>query len=300
MDKHTLLAKLEKSESLAKASVFSRLEHHPLRYLKGMWMSKFAFPFWKGSSKVPARTFFGADMRIALPAGLDVWLCHAKTHDSEIRLARYLIKTIEKGMTFLDIGAHYGYFSLLCAHMGAKVVSVEAATSLLPLLTENLGDFEGTTLLHAAVSDRDGQLTFYEFEGSYSEYNSFSVEAYLHQKWFKDHPPKEIVVPCQTVETLCRALDLYPDIIKIDVEGAEEMVIRGARHALSTGQPVVVMEYLSGNGASPHSKAARLLRDWNYRPHIISPDGSIEACEDIEQSLRMRGLDSDNLVFKKG
>jgi FkbM family methyltransferase len=299
MDKTALLAQLERSGNLAKASVFSRWEHHPLRYLKGMWMSKIAFPVWKGSSKVSAKTFFGADMRIALPAGLDVWLCHAKTHDSEIRLARFLINTLEKGMTFLDIGAHYGYFSLLGAHLGAKVLTVEAAPSLLPLLSENLADFEGTTLVHAAVSERDGQLTFYEFEGSYSEYNSFSVEAYLHQKWFEQHPPKEIKVPCLTVETLCRTSDFHPDVIKIDVEGAEEMVIRGARYPLSTGKPVVVMEYLSGHGESPHAKAARLLSDWNYRPHIILADGSIQFCQDIEPSLRFRGLDSDNLVFKK-
>lgn len=297
MDKRALLAALNKSESLARASIFSRFKHQPLCYLRGMWMSKIAFPFWKGSSEVIAETFFGANIRIALPAGLDIWLCHAKTHDSEIRLAKYLIKTIEKGITFLDIGAHYGYFSLLSAQLGAKVIAAEAATSLLPLLTKNLGDFANTTLIHSAVSDRDGELTFYEFEGSFSEYNSFSVEAYLHQKWFRNHPPKEIIVPCQSVETLCRTFNLYPDIIKIDVEGAEELVIRGARHPLSTGKPIVVMEYLSGNGASPHAKAARLLNDWGYQPNIIMPDGSIEACKDIEQSIEIRGLDSDNFVF---
>lgn len=59
-------------------------------------------------------------MNIALPASTDIYLTGGKSHDSEIRLAKFLIKNLNQGDNFVDIGAHYGYFTLLGAHLVGK------------------------------------------------------------------------------------------------------------------------------------------------------------------------------------
>lgn len=61
----------------------------------------------------------------------------------------------------LDIGAHYGYFSLLALKLGCKsVVAVEANPSTIPILTENLSQFPSETkIIHGAVTgDGIGQV----------------------------------------------------------------------------------------------------------------------------------------------
>lgn len=59
-----------------------------------------------------------------------------------------------------------------------------------------------------------------------------------------------------------------PDIVKIDVEGAERAVLRGARQTLSEHQPAIVMEYScinTGNAGYKREELTALLRDLGYR-----------------------------------
>jgi FkbM family methyltransferase len=299
MDKHQLFQALDDAETLARSTRFLRWLNHPLKYTKGLFISKCSFPIWHSTSEVTASTFFGAPMQIVLPAALDIYLCGAKTHDSEIRLARFFVRTINKGMAVVDVGAHYGYFSMLCACLGARVLSVEAAPGLLPYLRNNLLGYQNTSVQHAALADSNDNLSFYEFDGSYSEYNSFSIAAYRNSNWLKKNPPREIQVRTCTLDRICQDHAIHPDVIKIDVEGAEAMVIQGGQACLTTHSPVVVMEYLAGDDTSAHVLAASKLKEWGYFSYLILPDGDVEYCGDIPLSLRSRMLDSDNIVFLK-
>ena len=71
----------------------------------------FAITYGKviGSMTMRGRLFTGDQIQIPLPAGLDLFLAGIKTHDSEVRLTRYLLKNLTRGQTFLDAGAPLGY-----------------------------------------------------------------------------------------------------------------------------------------------------------------------------------------------
>src|SRR5215831_5359470 len=87
---------LEKVEGLAKGSKAKRLLAHPPRYFYSVFYKKFIYPQTKKGLESTATTFFGAKMKVALPAAIDIYITGGKTHDSEIRLTRFLIKNLKE------------------------------------------------------------------------------------------------------------------------------------------------------------------------------------------------------------
>lgn len=293
-----LLAKLGQSEKLAKSGFFFRWLHQPIKYPFGLAVSKLLFPAFHFSVKAKAKTFFRADMHVQLPAGLDIYLTHAKSHDSEIRLARWLIRHLKSGQIFIDAGAHYGYFSLLADTIGCQVYAFEPTPTTFALLTQNTQARRVKTI-QAGLSDTNDEVVFYSFKGSFSEYNSLIADQYLQQDWFEKEDCMEEHIQVLKLDEFCQENKIIPDCIKIDVEGAEDRVIRGADHLLRDNQPAIIMEYHPGNPKGPHAVAASMLHERGYSAHIIGVDGMQLPCGDIEDYFRQTGIDSDNLLFLK-
>lgn len=300
--KSTISKQLEKVEQLAKASKWGRLLHHPYRYLSAYLFRKLSYPKKKEEWIIEAPLFFGKKMQIALPAATDIYLTGGKSHDSEIRLAKFLINNLEEGRHFLDIGAHYGYFSMLAAELlgpSGKVVALEPATKSYGLLAQNLKSISNAIALQKAVSKEEGILKFYEFPNQYSEYNSTDITQFEGEAWFKASPPRCIEVSTTTIDKLTATSDFLPQIIKIDVEGAEFLVMQGARHHLSKHKPILVMEYLEpARHNQSHSQAFDFLKSLGYNSFVIKSDGSLATIENIDLYLEQNKLESDNIVFK--
>jgi FkbM family methyltransferase len=293
-----LLAKLGHSEKLAKSSVFVRWLHQPLKYPFGLAVSKWLFPAFHLSVKAKARTFFGTDMYVQLPAGLDIYLTHAKSHDSEIRLAKWMIRHLQSGQVFIDAGAHYGYFSLLADTLGCQVHAFEPTPATFALLKKNTPAGRVNTI-QAGLSDCNDVVIFYSFKGSLSEYNSLIADQYMQRDWFKKEDCMEEHIQVLKLDEFCQEKKIIPDCIKIDVEGAEDKVIRGADYLLRDNQPAIIMEYHPGNPNGPHAFAASMLHEKGYSAHIIGMDGMQFQCGDIEEYFRQTSIDSDNLLFLK-
>jgi len=63
-----------------------------------------------------------------------------------------------------------------------------------------------------------------------------------------------------TIDSWCDSFDEFPDLIKVDIEGAELLALKGGEHVLSTHRPVVVAE---------------MLRKW-FKPFGYHPNDAIE------------------------
>ncbi len=300
---HALLVALEKVEQLAKASKLTRFLAHPFRYGQAILFRELIYPRRRRAAYRTSITFFGAPLTVALPAGTDIYLTGGKTHDSEIRLARYFIHNLLPGEHLLDIGAHFGYFTLLAAYLVGKtgqVQSFEASAINFQLLKQNTVHWPQVKSWHRAVSDEEGTLTFYQFPVQFSEYNSRNITQYQHEAWFQKYTPEAITVPAVTIEAVCNSSVFRPKIIKIDVEGGELQVIKGGAKTLQQQSPAVIMEYLApSRNNQVHRQACELLLQWGYAAHTITPDGSLLACANPDLYLKDQHLDSDNLVFKK-
>jgi FkbM family methyltransferase len=310
----SLEKKLEQVERHAYASKTQRFLHNPWRYVWSQFFRTVVFPFTKKGVIREAQTFTGYPLSILLPSGLDIYLTGGKTHDSEIRLARFLInhyKTVNyepsamshlpSDNCFIDIGAHVGYFSLIVSVLLEKkgqIFTFEAAKGTFEVLEKNLKPFSNIKTFHNAVTDVETDLTFFEFPFSHSEYNTLHNAQFENETWYKKFKPEKITVKGITLDSIVQKMGLKNPLIKIDTEGAEAQVIKGGMETFKQQNPIVIMEFLTKNNEG-HKEAYQILTTHSYQPHTINKDGSLKPLVDVEGYFKACHLDSDNFVFIK-
>jgi FkbM family methyltransferase len=303
MSKERLLQHLGRVEKIAQASKWRRFLASPFLYSKAILHRILVFPITQKSISVKTRPFFDLEMHLKLPASTDIYLTGGKSHFSEIKLARFLIQHLETDHSFLDIGAHYGYFTLLATKLiGAKgtILAFEASPETYQILEQNLSKFNNVQTFQALVSNHTDAQDFYVFPNLYSEYNSFGVDAYKNEAWFKKYPPNKIKIPSIRIDDLIKEKNIHPDFIKIDVEGAEYEVLLGLQTYLDQFCPTLMMEYLAAaQNNSEHKKAENFLLEKGYKPYSIQENGALIPIKNADSFLETIGEDSDNIVYKK-
>ncbi|TVR89106.1 MAG: FkbM family methyltransferase [Saprospirales bacterium] len=301
-DRRALSAGLDQVEKYGASSKIGRFIKKPMHYSLVILHRKIQYKFLGREKQVKCKTFFNEEMHLSLPSSTDIFLSGGKTHDSEVRLARYFISEVKAGEVFFDIGAHCGYFSLLASRLVGEegsIVAFEASPKTHQMLCQNLSQRSNAEIHHRAVSDTNGTVKFYEFPNLYSEYNAIDAEQYKDQNWFKKHRPVEANVQAVTLDFFVRSHSIIPTTIKIDVEGAEYKVLSGSKNVLAKHSPTIAMEYLSPRRNNQnHVLANNLLLDLGYSAHIIDSKGLLQKTRDLDEHMRTSGLESDNAVFK--
>lgn len=303
MNKNNFLASLKSVEKIANYPKIMRLGNNPYKYLLAMYHREFVYPRTKKERIVNISLFYGKKMRIALPASTDIYLTGGKSHSSEIRLAKFIILNLNNSDHFLDIGAHFGYFTLIASEMvgdNGKVLSFEPASKSFSLLQENIASLRNTKAFRKAISNSLTPITFYEFPNLQSEYNTSDITQFESEKWYNNAKAIKVEVESTSIDNITKDGLFNPQIIKIDVEGAEYNVISGGLTFFKTNSPLIVMEYLEPNRKNEtHKKALNLLLSLGYNSYIIRNDGTIEPNSNIDNYLEAEKLESDNIVFRK-
>lgn len=303
MQQEDLLKKLESVSNLAAGSKLSRLLAHPKRYLHAFFFRELVYKKNRQEKEVYCNTFFDQGMRILLPCSTDIYLTGGKSDESELRLAKFMISNLKAGQKFADVGAHYGYFSLLAAELvqaSGKVYSFEAAPRTFNVLQKNISKIPQATAINAAVSDKNGTMTFYEFPTLYSEYNTLDVDQFKNENWYEEQKPNKVKVKTITLDDFLNNEAKSLDLIKVDVEGAEHLVVKGLQKHLTQKAPMIVMEYLSQKrGNTSHREAEEFMKQLGYGAYVIQRDGSLMGISSVESHMTEKKLDSDNIVFQK-
>lgn len=156
---------------------------------------------------------------------------------------RVLMKALKPGMTFCDVGANFGYYTLLgAATVGqrGKVFSFECNPRLSQLLRKSVlvnGMQDVVTLSSMAVSNVQGHATL-TFDDEFSGGGTI-VEVGPDYPW-SEH---KVTVACAPLDSLLDGQQV-PNVLKIDVEGSEAKVLLGAERILSDrGLQTIVFEY---------------------------------------------------------
>ncbi len=302
VDRLNLLERLEHAADLAGTTPTGRLAARPGRYVLAAAQNNLFYPLLKWGAPARARTFYGRNLRVELPSGTDIYLTGGKTRPSELRLTRYLIRHLRAGHHFLDIGAHFGYFSLLAAALvgpAGRVTAVEAAPRTYARLNKNLRKIKNASARHLALADHTGELTFYQFPARYSEYNALDVTQYEGRDWLTKYPPTPVIVPCSTLDAL--NLDLPPNVIKLNAKGSEDPVISGGLELLARHSPTLILEFFADDGteAGKQRRTFDRLLAAGYLAYHPDYDGQPQRCYDPEHTLDELGWDSLQLIFSK-
>ena len=166
------------------------------------------------------------------------WRYRLRLDTAEISYIRNFLKT---GMTAIDIGAHKGgYLYWIRQAVGAegKVVAFEPQPILFGYLKTATTGFKNLTVENLAVSAEKGKLTlFVPQHGSKT-----SPGATLNSAKPNEIDCTEIKVQVVTLDEYCAKHDLHPNLIKIDVEGFELEVFKGAKDILTNQKPVLIFE----------------------------------------------------------
>ncbi len=141
-----------------------------------------------------------------------------------------------EGMTVFDVGANVGELTLLFSRFvgDGNVHAFEASKTTFDNL-ENICTTAGRrniTTNHQAVADKNGFIELYIYEDSLSAFNS-QAQRPLKDYGLDIEPIGTEKVSAVTIDEYCRRNNIKQiDLLKIDVEGAELQVMRGASEML--------------------------------------------------------------------
>jgi FkbM family methyltransferase len=155
----------------------------------------------------------------------------------EPHLKSFFKRMVRPGMTVADVGANIGYYSMLSANLvgpTGRVFSFEpnSENSRLILMSKERNRADNLYLYPVALSDHAGHAFFSTALGSNGGFLSETLDALMS--------PQCVVVPTVRMDDI---ISNQIDFIKMDVEGAEGLVLAGARQLISKYRPIITMEF---------------------------------------------------------
>lgn len=139
----------------------------------------------------------------------------------------------KKGGVAVDIGAHVGYYSVFLSKLvgeGGRVFSFEPSPVNFPLLKKNVFKLRNIVANNLAVGDKAGTVSFYQSKkgsgrhslvsGRCDDVDEYKVEVVSLDQYFSQADLNDIKI----------------DLMKVDVEGFEPEVFRGAQNMIEAGR----------------------------------------------------------------
>ena len=146
----------------------------------------------------------------------------------------------KNNLLFIDCGCNYGFYSFYTASLSKNnnVISIEASRDTSKEFIKNLrlNNFKNIHFLNKSVSNSDDEnISFYESVNDWESsqaHNNFKFESELKVKSVK-------------IDSLLKdySLDKHALVIKLDVEGNEINVIKGALDVIQRFDPLIIIEF---------------------------------------------------------
>jgi len=167
-----------------------------------------------------------------------------------------------KDSVIWDIGANLGIFAFAAAvragaggHVYAFEADLEMAALMVRSLSAAVQNEAEVCVCPFAVGSREGEARFVV-----SGYRSAASALDGFGRFGRNKNDRARTVPIRTVDCLARSLRA-PTVIKIDVEGAENLVLEGAERVIRSCRPILLIE---ASGGASGVRTADMLRSWNY------------------------------------
>ena len=189
---------------------------------------------------VEAETFWGDRMNVLIPTAAWSLLAYGFF---EAGLTTMVLEHVGENQIFFDIGAHFGYYTLLAHHLvgpGGQVHAFEPTPSTHAILQSNTAGRGSIFVNGCATFCECTVLPFHDYGPTYSAYNSFR-KARLGGL-IRAPEPTTIDVQTTTVDEYVKSTRAVPDFVKIDAESTEMEVLKGMEKTLAECKPIVSLE----------------------------------------------------------
>jgi FkbM family methyltransferase len=175
----------------------------------------------------------------------------------------FLKKSLRPGMVYVDVGANIGSHAINAARVvgeKGRVFAFEADPETYRILQKNidLNQLGNIILRQTCVSDNSGSVTFYKHKDS--------AKSSIVDRGEKT----SVVLPADRLDNLVQS-DTRIDILKIDVEGAELNVLRGAQQIFEERPPsIVIIEVFDVRDGTDKSQGIReILEAYGYSFYLF-------------------------------
>lgn len=197
-------------------------------------------PAKKGNAAHLVASFDGGLINIDTSSSIEYHLLFRGCHEPEIvNLIKHVVRP---GDVCLDIGANIGAHTLLMAQLAGptgRVVALEPHPQICRRLRQNIGlnRLRNVTVINAALTERDGTIDLYGFAADAFEQGISSL--------LPDHEAKtKMEVRAIRGVTLIREQQIVScNFLKIDVEGAESLVLNELSELINRLRPAILVEY---------------------------------------------------------
>lgn len=202
-----------------------------------------------------------------------------RQHESSVLLLCGLIS--DKKKIFVDVGACTGKYTIPMSKRYKKVIAIEPNPENLKFLRKNieLNKCKNIEIIEKAVSDTKG-TTKLALKGAQSHIDAFN-------------DANAIEVEMDLLDSIVE----HADVIKIDVEGAELGVVKGAMRLIDESKPILIvehMEYWFGEQPKQHKDILKLLKSKGYKPFnynfahwVYVPEDKLEGLLDLVKGMLM-------------
>jgi FkbM family methyltransferase len=179
----------------------------------------------------------------------------------EPEVVQSIQKHVMRGTRVLDIGAQSGFYSLLLSKLvgpDGSVFAFEPLPANLRLLEENIkmNNIQNVVIRREAVSDGSGEVSFEFPHGEPSLIAGPILEG---------DNLGTLQVRAISLDDFVRQTGRSIEFIKMDVEGAETAILRGALQSLSTFHPAMIVELHHDPAQKGPHPAIPLLEGLGYR-----------------------------------
>jgi FkbM family methyltransferase len=158
---------------------------------------------------------------------------------------RAIAEHLHAGSTFVDIGAHIGYYSLKAAPvvgLGGRVIAVEPNPDTVRRLRDNIRASQADGVISVkAVACSDAEATLELFAASASNTGETSLSRRNASQ--EGQIAASYRVRARRLDDILKDSGIgRVDVVKIDVEGAEFLVLKGAQEMLERYHPLIIVE----------------------------------------------------------
>jgi FkbM family methyltransferase len=255
----------QSKRDLSKLVFLPRLFINPRMAFISLW--SYVLKITGTTSLVTATTFWGKKMKVVLPEVVSGEILRFGYIEEAVASA--IITYAKTGGTAIDVGGHFGFFSLLLSEKvgdSGRVHVFEPIPSTFAILNENSAGLP-ITKMNMAVWNKAEKVILKDYGLSYSAFNS--IRAPRTGEGRNTSREKSITIEATTLDSYVAANSIHPDFVKIDAESAEFEVVSGMDRLLREIRPVVCIELgdVGVKGATKSRTIVDKLISYGFEPY---------------------------------